>query len=315
MRNLKLTWQNIFKIALIPLFILFSVQFFLGVLSFCAELLNLNHLTTSVPTLITYLVLPFICLGGLYNLAFIKNKEKIRITLFTFGSILAFLALISLIWQFVNYATGTYWAFLMKGLDALYPFDVLLTNIMHLLIAGLFLYLAITQKYGEFTEFSSKAPLIYDIVRKLVFLFFTGIALYFFGGFLVNITNFYFDDVRKIAIISSFLLIFAMVAYLIYDTYFLRRKNDFSYRKKGSIITGGIILFLNICLLISNLIVKDIYILMMKPLLPLDFMGSLNLAPFLLSLPLIVSFALNTLAYFFPTRKELGNEEAETILS
>ena len=57
------------------------------------------------------------------------------------------------------------------------------------------------------------------------------------------------------------------------------------------IVWGGVILGLNIALIVCNVINPDIYVLTGQPFFPLDFLGSLNIAPFLLSLPMFITYS------------------------
>ena len=142
-------WQEIYRLLFGPVFILLSPLFFLGFQVFCADLPEFYNIMITIPAVLTYFVIPLVTIAFLYRMTFLKHPAWIKKTYIGYGAAFIGLAVLSLIFQIVNYSTGKYYSFIMGGTDFLYPFDVMLVNILFVLVGSLLIYLAFKEKKRE----------------------------------------------------------------------------------------------------------------------------------------------------------------------
>lgn len=282
-------WQEIYRLLFGPVFILLSPLFFLGFQVFCADLPEFYNIMITIPAVLTYFVVPLVTIAFLYRMTFLKHPAWIKKTYIGYGTAFIGLAVLSLIFQIVNYSTGKYYSFIMGGTDFLYPFDVMLVNILFVLVGSLLIYFSFKEKEESYIQFYENLPKIYDGFRDFILLFFAGISMYFLGALLTSFDALHFDNRSEALFIPSLLLMIAAPVFVLF--YFYTYSMNHKLKRIHGIVWGGVILGLNIALIVCNVISPDIYVLTGQPFFPLDFLGSLNIAPFLLSLPIFITYS------------------------
>ena len=293
--------QKIYLILLILLFPFLSLMFFSGAYHFIGDLLDFSHLVQFIPSYLAYLFLPLLIVFCLYFLSRPKNlKEFKRVCrVFGFFFLLIGLLLVFLVPYYIS--CGLYFAPLMQTVNALFPLDLVIYGMISFLL-GVYLVIRATPFAisNQFLTFQKKKRTALGITFPFVLLYVI-IALYLLGSLFTGIDFAAWNEKTFPLMIPSYLLM-GYVSFLpFYQIVFLSKR-----KRKSKVLTILPIVFtllLDSALLITNLIEPNLYVYCGKAYFPIDFEGSLNVAPLVLAIfPLIGSIGI--LIFSYPKKKE-----------
>lgn len=300
----------IYRLLLVILYIPFSLLVFQGLQVACSDILDFHKFFVMLPLYLSYIVLPIYLLIVFYMLSFPRSYERFLKTLCGNAIALIVLGLLLIVMVPSYVASGLYDGFLISTIAPLYPLDILLYGIVGLLLGYILLlrYLLRDKTKSQDVNYEAiyrKRSLAKIIIYSFLSTLYLMLALYFMGAFFFSFISFDFSNPYLGAFVPTYLLMIYMTLLLAFAVYFVRS----GYLKRKGIIMpslfviGTLTLTLVIALIITNSLIPEVYIEIAKPLFPLDFMGSLNVAPLLLTLSPLIGFLIASCEQLFERAK------------
>lgn len=283
--------QVIYRYAMAFVYPVAAIAFFLGFQAFASDLMDFTHLAYLGPNYLSYMLIPTYVVIFLYFLSFPSSEKNLKRTFVGNGIALATIGLIDILWVAINYGTGTYYAFIQGGTTGIFPFDQILIGLAGALLGGLSILRWKLLPLDGFSYLPYRHSAYRRIVSSVFRPLYLFIALYMFGGLLLGFSFANYDSPYFPYMFPLYLLMALQTAFLgfyvfLYKTPLLEGKapkNDkLAYAASVSSISLGIVL------LIVMSICPDFVVKAGKPYFPLDFMGSLNVAPLLTAFPPLI---------------------------
>lgn len=288
------------------LFVLAAIAFFQGFQILCTDLYDFTHVLMVWPMFLSYSVISY-WLFSYHSLMHQPNKAKRGKILFgnaigfiTVGAILAVLVII-------NIANGNY---VLGWINGMFPIDLILINVVTISLGALMLF-----KKEWIIEHTPALLKDYQAPKAVIILgaIFTGIYVliqeYLFGGYILSGT--FLDTTAKgfgesIPLLTLCLLGAILLAY---REIVLFRHNGKRLERKTRLIAGCILLalvgFNAIYVLILNFTPASQYIaLNLQGFFVLDYIASLNLAPYLVSIPPLIVIVLMAVRFFIGSKSD-----------
>lgn len=284
------------KIIETILFVFCSVLLFRGFVVFASDLDDFSHQWRLLPIEIGYM-LPTYALFIIHLLIYPESEKKLHQTLLINGIVISSIALLGIIITSIYLGIGVY-SFADQVFSVIFPLDVYLFFTICLTFGGYLVFFDKIHLKDEREYFpcdKKKWQKGLSFLRAIYAL----LALYFFGALIdaifLNILN---------ASSSSYFFIYILVVYspmsFIYYEFFMRNHGEINLEmNKGTkVIVSSIhlgIAFILVLLSYIFLLINPYYVAEnFQMWLPLDFMGSLELFIYLITLPLL-GYAI----YFF----------------
>ncbi len=279
--------------ALWILYVLVSPLVFLGSYHFIGDLLDFSHFGFLLPPYIGYVVLPIYLLVVLYLLAFPGERTNLRNLHLIHGAVLAGLGAFLIVLVSSYILSGFYWSPVMGTVNDIFPIDLIVYGALAMLLGG-FLLAQPLLPGSDLSSWKRKQrgrgfwPLLAGGI------FYSLIALYLLGALFsgVDFAN-WFSEAFLLMFPSYFMMLLAtlLLVPIIYRDEVLGGRPT----RKGSLaikIVPGILVGVGLVLLITtNLLEPNLYVMAGKPYFPIDFEGSLNVAPVVLSLFPVLALA------------------------
>jgi hypothetical protein len=235
---------------------------------------------------------------------FPKSEAKLKLTLKVNGIILAVLGLIGALLIGIYVGAKIYSSFILGNLSALFPLDYFLFDLLVIGIGGFLAYRGF--KFPANPE-RIYFPYAHGLVRKIFGSFFRSlfalIALYFFGVALLAFGIANYGSATWWCMLGLWLLLLTPTAYLFYHDFFWkngREKTAAQERKTPLYILIGSSL-LTLYFLIGLLTNKTFIVEDATAFFPVDFMKSINLVPYLVSLMAVLP---PLIAFLFTFKKK-----------
>jgi hypothetical protein len=273
------------------LFIFASLCFFYFFYILVCDINGFKHLYRIIPMVLT-LILPVYLLFIVHLLLYPINYKKYRSTLIVNGYILGYLSLILVILIPTYVGLDIYHGFVQGVITPLFPLDFF---ILALLLLALSIYFLIkgyklqeSDKITYYPYSHSKTRKVFDSIFRS---FYAIIALYLTGALILGITSMInYGGNHQANVLPLYFLIVVQDIILAYYEYFYKENKDKA--KQHKIVTLSILgttAILSTALLI--VFINDPYVLVYEctAFFPADFMGSLNLAPYLVSFPPLIA--------------------------
>lgn len=293
-------------LAEVALFAIASIAFFQGFQILCTDLYDFSHMLMVIPMFLSYSVLSY-WLFSYHSLLHQPNKAKRGRLLF--GNSIGFMAIgvILTVLVIINIAIGNY---VLGWINKMFPVDLILIDVMTIGLGLLMLFKKewiIEHTPALLKDYQASKPLM------IAGAIFTGIyALiqeYLFGGYILSGT--FLDTNAKgfgeaIPLLTLCLLGAVLLAY---REIVLFRHNGKRLERKTRLIAGSILLglvgFNAIFVLILNFTPASQYIaLNLQGFFVLDYIASLNLAPYLVSIPPLIVAILMAVRFFLGSKQD-----------
>ncbi len=292
---MKKTTTICLKIMEILLYILASLLFYKGFSFLASDLDGFWHQWRTFPIEIAYF-LPIYWLFILHLAIYPVSEKRFTKTLFINGIILAAIGLFGIIITSVYLGIGEYFIF-DRNFSLIFPIELYLIYIISILIGA---YLIVIRFKGIRRDvYPYEGNKVHKVFASIFRPFYTLISMYFFGGLLVSLTggNFYESSAPYFVV---YVLIVVNSLVLIYYELIMRNKGELeiSFTAKTKLIIASsylafiLVLFIILFSMLAynpNFVAENF-----QMMLPLDFMGSLTLFLYLISLP-----SLGYAIYFF----------------
>lgn len=298
---MKRTINICLKILEVLLFVFASIMFFRGFAFFASDMDKFYNQGRVFPIELTYF-LPIYFLFVLHLIIYPENEKRYRLTLLANGIISLCLALFSIIITSVYLAKGIYF-FGDKNFSALFPIEMYLIDVFAILFGSNLLYLWKKKDVRDYYPYQGKK--VHKVLGSIFRPIYVLISLYFFGGFLNCLVSgsFYSSSLPYFPV--YILIVWNALALLFYEL-FVRNHGEISFqmtRKTKLIIASCHFGFVAaLVIVIYSLLAYNPYFVIenFQMLLPLDFMGSLTLFLYLITIP---SFGY-ALYFFIHTLRE-----------
>lgn len=285
------------KIIEIILFVFAAISLFRGFSIFSSDLEDFSHQWRLLPIEIGYMI-PTYWLFLIHLLIYPINEKKMHQTLFVNGIILIAVALIGIIITSVYMGTGTYY-FGDQVFSVVFPLDIYLMYVLSGALGAYFIFFDKKQAKGNFEYISYKGNKTHKVFASIFRPLYVLFSLYFFGALLDAIFLGYLNAASAAYFFVYMLIIYSPLSLVYYEL--LIRNNgeiNISFSKKIKLTIASI--NLGIAVILSFLCyiyfaINPYYIAEnFQMWLPLDFMGSMQLFPYLITLP-VLGYAI----YFF----------------
>ena len=302
--------QKALSYALIALYVLVSPLVFLGSYHFIGDLLDFSHFGFLLPPYLGYVVIPLYLLALIYLLAFPGEKSDLKKLHLIHGSVLTSLGLLLIVLVSSYIATGFYWSPVMGTVNYIFPIDLIIYGCLAV-IMGVFLLVQPLLPGSDFSSWKRKER------GKLFWFQFAGLILYClialyllgallsgvdFGGWLSGSFALMFPSFLMMILTSGFLLL------IVYRENLLAGKTGKKAPRTMILVSGTLFGVGLVFLITTNLYEPNLYVLAGKAYFPIDFEGSLNVAPVVLSLFPFLGF----LGVLVPNLRELRKKEPES---
>lgn len=267
------------------LFAFASILFFRGLHFAFADLPSFRHQGRLFWIESAY-CLPLLWLGITHILLHPKSEKRHRVTKIIGAIALLFLGLLDLIFTIILWAKGEY-QYGDVVFSGAFPLDLLLVDLISLSY-GIWLWKI--RKQAPLTPLEPLVrPLLWRILyQDLLYPFLCGISLYFFGGFWVLLSH---NNISSLLDFEIYFLFWALPLSLGYHEFLrLWGKDRWSLNLRRAIAWGEFAwsCLLTVWLTIRVVVAPNLFVESWQAYLPLDFMGSLNLAPYLLTIPFLI---------------------------
>lgn len=292
---MKRTTNICLKILEILLYIFASILFFKGFSFLASDLDGFANQWRIFPIEIAYF-LPIYWLFILHLAVYPVSEKKFLRTLFVNGIILASIGLIGIIITSVYLGIGEYF-FSDRNFSLIFPIELYVIYILSIAIGAYLIYVKVSGFRRDTYHYEGNKT--HKVFASIFRPFYTLLSMYFFGGLLVSLIGGNFYESSGTYFIVYVLIIFNSLSLLYYELV-MRNKGEFSFNfsKKTKLIIASSYLGVSIVLftvLFSLLAYNPNFVAQnFQMLLPLDFMGSLTLFLYLISLP-----TLGYAIYFF----------------
>mgnify|MGYP007081723443 FL=1 len=274
------------KILEALLFLFASVMFFRGFAFFASDLDKFYNQGRIFPIELAYFT-PVYLLFVLHLIIYPESEKRYRLTTLVNGIIALCIGV------FITIITSVYWAkgiyfFGDENFSALFPIELYLLALLSILFGGSLLYLWKKKDIRECFPYSGKR--IRKILGSIFRPFYVLVALYFFGGLINCLINDCFYS-SSLAYFPVYVLIVWNALVLLFYEFIVRNHGEipFQLNKKAKIIVASShFAFVSILTIaIYSLLAYNPYFVIenFQILLPLDFMGSLTLFLYLISIP------------------------------
>mgnify|MGYP003294184153 CR=1 FL=1 len=292
-------------LAEVALFVLSSIAFFQGFQILCTDLYDFTHVLMVWPMFLTYSVISY-WLFSYHSLLHQPNKDKRGKMLFVNAIIFIALGVIFETLVIVNIANGSY---VMGWINKMFPVDLILINLVTI---GLGVFSLLKKEWiadhtpALLKDYEASKPL--KIAGSILWGIYALIQEYLFGGYILSGT--FLDANHKgfgeaIPLLTLCLLGAVLMCY---REIVLFRHNGKRLSKKTRLIAGSILLgfvFANaLYVLILNFTPASQYIaLNLQGFFVLDYIASLNLAPYLTSIPPLIVVILMAVRFFIGSKQ------------
>lgn len=278
--------QKIYTYLLSLFFIPLSLMVFTGAYHFIGDLLDFSHFVYFLPVYIGYILLPMILEVGFYYLARPHQEKGFRTSSLVLGILLSFFGLLLVALTSGYIASSYYYSPVMGTVNAIFPIDLIIYGILAICFGiPLILRSLLDKKPLENWKFYPRSKKSWAIFPFA--LFYLLIAFYMLGGFLLGFDYANWEEASFGLMIPTYLIMLFIPGLL--DAYVIIYQNisisSLSGWKKFYVLWSplGFAIILNLLLLVTNLIDPNVYVHCGKPYFPIDFEGSLNVAPLVLS--------------------------------
>lgn len=292
-------------LAEVALFVLSSIAFFQGFQILCTDLYDFTHVLMVWPMFLTYSVISY-WLFSYHSLLHQTNKEKRNKMLFVNAIIFIALGVIFEALVIVNIANGNY---VMGWINKMFPVDLILINLATI---GLGVFSLLKKEWiadhtpALLKDYEASKPLM--ITGSILWGIYALIQEYLFGGYILSGT-FLDSNAKGFGEAIPLLTLCLLGAVLMcYREIVLFRHNGKRLGKKTRLIAGSILLglvFVNaLIVLILNFTPASQYIaLNLQGFFVLDYIASLNLAPYLTSVPPLIVVILMAVRFFIGSKQ------------
>lgn len=286
------------------LFLFASLTTFYAFYVLMADMQDFSHFFKMLPLYLSFASIIYVCFIFhliLHPISYSRLKKTYEIN----ALVLASIALLSAVLFLINVLTGSIHGFIQGVLSPLYPLDFFILDLINIALG---VYLFVTgRKLRE--EDAVYEPYPYGKLRKVFASFFRSlfvlIALYLIGAFLWGLGMANYGSAYQGYMIVVYLLMLLPSFFLgFYEWYYRDAKSKLTDKKKKlyAWLSFAISVFLTILFEIFINLHTDLLIEEATAYFPLDFQGSMALAPFLLTIP---SLAASTCAviHAYPSKK------------
>jgi hypothetical protein len=284
-------------------FVLASLLAFYGLYILTADLQDFSHTFKMLPLYLCFLEAIYL-LFILHLLFHPLSFKKLKKTYCVNGLVLAGLSFLSALLFLVAILMGKIHGFVQGVISPLYPLDFILLDLFFIAL-GIFFFLKGRKLRDEGIVYETYS---HGKVAKGFLSFFRSvyvlIALYCLGAFLWGLgMAAYGSDYQGYLLVVYLLMLLPSAFLAYYEFYYRERKTSLSPKKKkiSAFVALGVSAFLSILFFIFLALHPDLLIEDMTAYFPLDFQGSVSIAPFLLTLS---SLAVSAVALFESYRKE-----------
>lgn len=274
------------KVLEVLLFLFASIMFFRGFAFFASDLDKFYNQGRIFPIELACFT-PIYLLFVLHLIIYPENEKRYRLTTLVNGIISVCLGLFIIIITSVYWGKGIYF-FGDKNFSALFPVELYLIALLSILFGGSLLSLWKRKDVRDYYPYEGK--MIHKVFGSIFRPFYVLVSLYFFGGFINCLISDSFYP-SSLPYFPVYILIVWNALILFFYEFFVRNHGEFSFQmnKKVKIIVAschlGLVSILTIA--IYSLLAYNPYFVIenFQVLLPLDFMGSLTLFLYLISIP------------------------------
>lgn len=305
--------QRALSYALIIFYVLVSPLVFVGSYHFIGDLLDFSHFGFLLPPYLGYVVIPLYLLALTYLLAFPGEKSDLKRLHLIHGGVLAGLGLLLVILVSSYIVSGFYWSPVMGTVNYIFPIDLIVYGCIAVLI-GAFLFIQPLLPGSDFSSWKRKER------GKWFWPLFSGsllyalIALYLLGALLSGVDfGEWFSGTFALMFPSYFMMVLTSLLLLpiVYRENLLSAHPE---KKRAMLMTlvPGILVGIGLIFLIAtNLYEPNLYVKGGKAYFPIDFEGSLNVAPVVLSLFPLIGFLAILVPNIRSSSKKEGEDEKE----
>lgn len=227
----------------------------------------------------------------LHSLLFPKNERLFRLSLKANGIVLAALSFIAALSILIKVISKEYQSFLIVGPSPLFPLDYFLLDLALTAVGVLF-----ALKGFRYQSNSGRLDFPYEhgLIRRIFATVFRGLfillSLYLSGSFIMVIGIANYGSSTWWCMLSLWLLLGVPAGYLFYHDFFFKngKKKSLEQKKMIALFTLGGALFLDAFFLFALLLNRNFIVEDATALFVLDFMKSVNAAPYLVSLMAIL---------------------------
>lgn len=267
------------------LFAFAGILFFRGIRFAFADMPHFRHQSRLFWVELAY-CLPLLWLGVTHVLLHPTSEKRHHHAKIIGAAFLLCLGTLDFVFAIVLWAKGEY-QYGDQVFSGAFPLDLMLLDIISVAYG---VWLITVRKKNPLTPLEPLVrPAVWRILfQDILFPFFVGISLYFFGGFWVLLKH---NNLSSLQDPEIYFLFLALPLLLGYQEYLrLWGKENLSVSTKR-IVAWSVFAWafvLTVWLGIRQVLVPSLFVNAWQAYLPLDFMGSLNLAPYLLTLPFLI---------------------------
>lgn len=274
------------KVLEVLLFIFASIMFFRGFAFFASDMDKFYNQSRIFPIELTYF-LPIYLLFVLHLIVYPENERRYRLTCLINGIISISLALFSIIITSVYLGQGVYF-FGDRNFSAIFPIEMYLIDAFALLFGAGLLQRWKSKDVRDYYPYQGKK--IHKVLGSIFRPIYVLISLYFFGGFINCLISQSFYP-SSLTYFPVYVLIVWNAFSLLFYEFFVRNHGEVLWKmtRKIKIIVASCHLGFILALIIAiySLLAYNPYFVIQnfQMLLPLDFMGSLTLFLYLITIP------------------------------
>lgn len=270
-----------------------AICFFYFINVFSADFQDFSHTVKMFPVYIS-LLLPVYLLFITHLALYPQSEKKLVLTYRVNGIVFSGLSLFGAIMLIVYATNGTYNGFLQGGITSLFPLDMIILNFVFALAGGYLVYLSFKKK-PEGPYFPSRhgtaRKIFSSIFRPLLVLF----AIYHLGSFIFGLYDANYGGTYEGYMIPLYILMLVPSLMLGFYEWGYKDGGTFQNEEKRTALSWslfGSTLLLSVLMVVFLVIEPDYILEEAIAFYPLDFMGSYNIAPIILSLPALIAEAV-----------------------
>lgn len=286
------------------LYCIAAVAFFQGFLIAISNLLDMSFMKMLIPMFGTYWAIAY-WLFAYHTFIHTDDEEKRKKLLFGNGIGFIAVALLLLVGVIINMAMGKYYFGLI---NFLFPIDLILLNLIGIALGVLMIIKkeSIIKLICPIAKERKMNPVL-AVLKAIGGGFYILVSLYLFGGYLLKYSFIEVNgDLFGLVIVFFGLVLVSYIA-LAYREIRLMLDMEKPLERKARLIFGivvaSLVTILSAVIIIANFTLGSQYMSdCFQPYFILDFIGSVNLAPWLVTIPALIAVWLNFV--LFLTKKD-----------